>query len=136
MLKARDVMSKDLREVGEDASVQDAARVMVRDGISSLIVHPAGREEPYGIITTRDVANAFADGMDLAEARVWEVASTPLVVVTPGVPVAYVARLMKKAGLRHIAVFNGREVVGIISNMDVVRAVAHARLEPPVAVEP
>ncbi len=122
-------MSKDLKEVEVSTTVEKAARTMVEAGVSSLIVSPAEKGEPYGIITTRDIVNAIADGRDLTWARVNEIASTPLVVVTPGVPVAYVARLMKRSGLRHIAVFNGREVVGMISNVDIVRAMAKGALE-------
>jgi CBS domain-containing protein len=56
-------------------------------------------------------------------ALVRDVATAPLVTVTPGVPVAYAARLMKRANLRHLAVFNGKEVVGILSSFDIAKAI-------------
>jgi CBS domain-containing protein len=135
VLKARDLMSTDLKEVEESATVEKAARIMVEANVSSLVVRPAEKGEPWGIITTRDVVNAIAEGKDVTWTRVNEVASSPLVVVTPGVPVPYVARLMKRSGLRHIAVFNGREVVGMLSNVDIVRAVATGTLEVKVSLE-
>ncbi|HEY5605366.1 MAG TPA: CBS domain-containing protein, partial [Thermoplasmata archaeon] len=39
-----------------------------------------------------------------------------------GVPIAYAARLMKRANLRHLAVFNGREIVGVLSAYDFMKA--------------
>jgi CBS domain-containing protein len=91
--------------------------------VNSLVVRPEGREDPFGIITSTDIVDAVADGLDPTLAMVRDVATAPLVTVTPGVPVAYAARLMKRANLRHLAVFNGREVVGILSGYDIVKAI-------------
>lgn len=44
-------------------------------------------------------------------------------------PIEYVARLMDRATVRHVAVFNGREIVGIISHRDVLRAMTRENLE-------
>ncbi len=125
-------MSRNLKEADEDTTVEAAAHQMMEGGVSSLIIRPKGKEEPYGIITSKDVVNAVADGLDLSKVRVSEIASSPLVVVSPGVPANYVARLMRKADLRHIAVFNGLTVVGIISNIDIVRAAAKGMMTPQV----
>jgi len=38
--------------------------------------------------------------------KVGEVSSSPLVIVSPGMPIKYAAKLMKKINLRHLAVFN------------------------------
>ena len=77
----------------------------------------------FGIITSSDVVDALADGRDPSTSLVGEVATAPLVTVTPGGPVAYAARLMRRANRRHLAVFNGREVVGILSSYDIVKAI-------------
>lgn len=122
-VKVRDAMSTEVFEVSEDATLQAAAKRMADAKVNSLIVRPEGREEPFGIITSSDVVDALADGRDPSTSLVGEVATAPLVTVTPGVPLAYAARLMRRANLRHLAVFNGREVVGIVSSYDVVKAI-------------
>jgi len=124
-------MSPEVFEIPEDATLQAAAKRMADSRVNSLIVRPEEKEDPYGIITSTDIVDAIADRMDLEVVRVADVATAPLVTVTPGVPLAYAARLMKRANLRHLAVFNGREVVGVLSAYDVMRAVARggSRLE-------
>jgi len=130
-VRVRDAMSPEVFEIPEDATLQAAAKRMADSRVNSLIVRPEEKEDPYGIITSTDIVDAIADRMDLEVVRVADVATAPLVTVTPGVPLAYAARLMKRANLRHLAVFNGREVVGVLSAYDVMRAVARggSRLE-------
>ncbi len=122
-VKVRDAMSTEVFEISEDATLQSAAKRMADARVNSLIVRPEGKEEPFGIVTSTDIVDAIAAGMDPTVALVRDVATAPLVTVTPGVPVAYAARLMKRANLRHLAVFNGREVVGVLSAYDIVKAI-------------
>ncbi len=122
-MKVRDAMSTEVFEISEDATLQSAAKRMADARVNSLIVRPEGREEPFGIVTSTDIVDAISDGMDPTVALVRDVATAPLVTVTPGVPVAYAARLMKRANLRHLAVFNGKEVVGVLSAYDIVKAI-------------
>lgn len=123
-MRVRDAMSPEVVEIPEDATLLAAAKRMTDARVNSLIVRPEGKEDPFGIVTSTDIVDAIADGLDLSEAQVAEVATAPLVTVTPGVPLAYAARLMKKTNLRHLAVFNGREIVGILSAFDMMMAVA------------
>ena len=121
-MRVRDAMSTEVFEISEDATLQAAAKRMADARVNSLIVRPEGREDPFGIITSTDVVDALADGLSIETTRVGAVATAPLVTVTPGVPIAYAARLMKRTNLRHLAVFNGREIVGVLSAYDVARA--------------
>ena len=122
VVKVRDVMSTEVFEISEDATIQAAARRMADAHTNSLIVRPGGKEEPFGIITSTDIVDALAVGTDPTKALVGEIASAPLVTITPGVPIAYAARLMKRTNLRHLAVFNGREIVGVLSAYDFMKA--------------
>ncbi|MEK6911585.1 MAG: CBS domain-containing protein, partial [Candidatus Thermoplasmatota archaeon] len=123
IVKVRDAMSTEVLEVAEDATLQAAAKRMADARVNSLIVRPEGKEEPFGIVTSTDVVDAIARGQDPTTTVVHQVAAAPLVVVTPGVPLAYAARLMKRGNHRHLAVFNGRQIVGLLSAHDVVKAV-------------
>lgn len=126
VVKVRNAMSTEVFEISEDATLQAAAKRMADAHVNSLIVRPEAKEDPFGIITSTDIVDAIADGRDPAATAVGDVAAAPLVVVTPGVPLAYAARLMKRTRCRHLAVFNGREVVGILSAFDIMKAVAQA----------
>lgn len=116
-------MSTEVFEISEDATLQAAAKRMADARVNSLIVRPEAKEDPFGIITSTDIVDALSDGMNPEEVRVADVATSPLVTVTPGVPVVSAARLMKRANLRHLAIFNGREIVGVLSAYDIARAV-------------
>ncbi len=122
-------MSADVREVPEGAALEIAARRMAELKVNSLVVRPEGKEEPFGILTSTDIVDAIAEGTEPAKTLVRDVATTPLVLITPGVPLRYAARLMKRANVRHLAVFNGREIVGVLSASDIVRAIGVARHE-------
>lgn len=126
-LKVRDAMSTNVHEIVEDATILAAAKRMSDERVNSLIVRPGGREEPYGILSSSDVVDAIAEGKDPSLTTVAETATSPLVTVTPGVPLGYAARLMKRTRLRHLAVFNGREIVGILSAYDIVKAVGEGK---------
>jgi len=130
-MKVRDAMSADVREVPEGATLELAARRMAELRVNSLVVRPEQKDEPFGILTSTDVVDAIAEGVEPARTLVRDMATTPLVVVTPGVPLRYAARLMKRANVRHLAVFNGREIVGILSASDIVRAIGILREEVP-----
>ncbi len=132
-MKVRDVMSADVREVPEEATLEIAAKRMAELKVNSLVVRPEEKEQPYGILTSTDIVDAIAEGVEPAKTLVRDVASTPLVVITAGVPLRYAARLMKRANVRHLAVFNGREIVGVLSASDIVRAIGVLRHEEIVA---
>jgi len=135
--KVRDVMTTEVHGISEESSVLTAARAMADRGINSLVVWPIERDDPYGILTSSDVVDAIADGRDLEATRVAEVRTAPLALVTPGVRVRDAARMMTRLNVRHLAVFNGKTIVGIVSNFDLVRAAigtARPRQAPEVLV--
>ena len=124
-------MSTDVREVPEQATLEIAAKRMAELKVNSLVVRPEGKEEPFGILTSTDIVDAIAEGAEPAQTLVRDSATTPLVVITPGVSIRYAARLMKRANVRHLAVFNGRDIIGVLSASDIVRAIGLLRHEKP-----
>lgn len=124
-LRVRDVMTKDVHGISEAAPLLSAAKAMAESGINALLVWPVERDEPYGIVTSSDLVDALAAGHDLTETTVGDFKTTPLLLVTPGVRARDVARMMSRMGVRHLVVFNGRDVVGIVANFDLLRAAAH-----------
>ncbi len=123
-LKVRDVMTSEVHGISEESSLGTAIRAMASKGINSLIVWPVEQEEPYGILTSSDLVDAIASGRDLEDTTVAGFRTTPIVLVTPGVRAKDAAQMMTRLNLRHLAVFNGKEIVGIVSNFDLVRAAA------------
>jgi CBS domain-containing protein len=92
---------------------------MMEDATDAFIVAPLEKDEPFGIITQRDIVDLFADEVDIGKVTVGEMASKPLLIVSPGMPILYAAKMFRKGGVDHLAVFNGQEILGIISCNDV-----------------
>ena len=118
-LKVRDVIKHRAQTIDPSASLVDAARRMVEDATDAFIVSPLEKDEPFGIITQRDIVDLFADEVDIGKVTVGEMASKPLFIVSPGMPILYAAKMFRKGGVNHLAVFNGQEILGIISCSDV-----------------
>lgn len=122
-MKVRDVMHKEVVTIGGSATVADAVRLMRQRGVSSLIVNRRNHDDAWGIVVRKDVVHKVIDpGKDPDKVRVFEIATKPLITVSPGLALKYCARLMHQSGIRRAAVFDGKDIVGIISNTDIFNA--------------
>ncbi len=118
--RAGDVMTKDVVSIDGTATVADAVRLMRDESVSSLFVNRRGIEDAWGIVTRKDVVCKVVDpGKDPHEMKVFEIMSKPLVTVSPGLALKYCARLFNSTGIRRAPVFDGKEIVGILSNTDI-----------------
>lgn len=121
---AGDVMHKEVVFIDGKKSVADAIRLMREKKVSSLIVNRRGVEDAFGIVTRKDVVSKVVDpGKDPAQVKVFEIMSKPLITVSPGLQLKYCARLFNAAGIRRAVVFDGKEIIGILSNTDIFNAV-------------
>lgn len=122
--KAADVMTKSVAYINGSESVANAIRLMKEKRVSCLIVNRRGKEDAWGMFTRKDVVNKIVDpGKDPEKVRVFEIMSKPLIMVSPGLALKYCARLMNHAGVRRAAVFDGKEIVGLLSNTDIFNAI-------------
>ena len=122
--KAADVMTKDVVCIDGKESVAEAIRLMTEKGVSSLVVNRRGHEDAWGIMTRKDVVSKVVDpGEDPGDVKVFEIMSKPLITVSPGLALKYCARLMNSAGIRRAVVFDGKEIVGMLSNTNIFKAI-------------
>lgn len=122
--KAADVMTKDVVFISGNDTVANAIRLMREKGVSSLVVNRRSPEDAWGIMTRKDVVSKLVDpGKDPNYVKVFEIMSKPLVMVSPGLKLKYCARLFNQAGVRRAPVFDGKEIVGILSNTNIFNAI-------------
>ncbi len=122
--RAGDVMTKEVICIEGTATVADAIRLMRERKVSSVFVSRRGQEDAWGIITRKDVVCKIVDpGKDPADVKVFEIMSKPLITVSPGLALKYCARLFNSAGIRRAPVFDGKDIVGILSNTDIFNAI-------------
>ncbi|GAH66423.1 unnamed protein product [marine sediment metagenome] len=122
--KAADVMTKNVVYIEGNETVANAIGLMKEKGISSLVVNRRGPEDTWGIMTRKDVVSkVVSPGRDPYEVHVFEIMTKPLVMVSPGLELKYCARLFNQTGIRRAPVFDGKEIVGILSNTNIFFAI-------------
>ncbi|NIM59207.1 MAG: CBS domain-containing protein [Candidatus Aminicenantes bacterium] len=122
--KAADVMTKNVAYINGNETVANAIGIMKEIRISSLIVNRRGPEDTWGIITRKDVVSkVVSPGRDPHAVFVFEIMTKPLVMVSPDLELKYCARLFNQAGIRRAPVFDGKDIVGILSNSNIFFAI-------------
>lgn len=118
-----EIMTKKLETIEADASLYDAIEKMIDRRIRSLLVKPKDDKDVNGVITVRDiVTKALAKNLDLNKTKVSEITSKPLVCIDKNMDVEYAINLMSKFNITRVFVNDGREIIGIISLLDVMSA--------------
>lgn len=99
-------------------SLTAAANRMWSQQTGSLLVMDG--DQLVGIVTERDVMKAVARGLDLPTTPVSAVMTSDVLTVTPDTAVAEAARHMATRWIRHLPVVVDGEVVGMVSQRDLV----------------
>jgi CBS domain-containing protein len=112
--------------IDEKATVFDAIGKMVSHNIGGLVVMDG--MTAVGMLTERDYLRKIAlQGRSSRTTLVKEVMSGPLVSVELDTEVESCMTLMTKQRIRHLPVFDGRRMVGVVSIGDIVKYLASDR---------
>lgn len=111
------LMTRELSVVTEDASIQEAAKQMHARQIGSLLVKKGA--EFSGIITETDVVEAVAEQPEeVRQLLVRKIMSSPIITVDRHMSPNYARDLMADRRIRHLAVTDQDQIIGIISVRD------------------
>jgi len=125
MPKVEDVMTRGVISIGEDASVDDAMRMMLERHVTSLVVKKKDDSDVYGIVTRKDITHGvIGRHIDPLKVTVSDVMTKPVMTVTKQMDVVDVAKLMEKAHVRRFPVVENDVLIGLISNSDIFKAYA------------
>ena len=130
MPTARDIMTPGADFIDGDLTVAEAAQRMADDDFGALpICSREGRLQ--GVITDRDiVVKVIAAGLDPSSTKVSQLADTQSEVVTIGADDSAedAIRTMKDHGVRRLPVIDGTDLVGMVSQADIARALPDAKV--------
>ena len=121
MMKAEQIMTRDVVSIKGSATVAEAVKLLKERGLRALIVEPRHEMDPYGMVTETDIVyKVAAFGHDPKKMRVYEIMTKPCIVVNPELGVEYVARLFAQTRIRRAPVIKG-SLLGIISISDILK---------------
>ena len=130
-------MSRPVVAVTPSTTVKDAARLLVKHGISALpVLDESGRlagivsEADLIPIETRPDARSQATPLPRSAGTtprtVAEVMTKSVISVPDEAEVSQAARIMLETGVKRVPVLDGERVVGIVSRRDLVRVIARS----------
>ena len=119
--QVEEVMTPALETIPGDATVSEAATAMRDADIGSLLVPGA----ETGIVTSTDVIDAVADGLDPREAHVEDLMTSPVESISVDLRLEEVAAMMTNYDINHLPVRDtDGDYVGIVSSTDLREAMA------------
>jgi len=133
-MKVAELMKTDLKTVAPETIVADALVMLAESHISGLpVLDHRGRL--VGVLSTTDVLQALADAPSPTDRErvfddtfVRDIMTPRSMTVTPGTEVMEAAREMLSLEVHRLFVEDHTELVGVISQTDIVGAVATARV--------
>ena len=145
-MQARDVMTTSVATIRQDATVREAAKLMIGRGVSALPVLDQ-KGQLVGIISEGDLVRRAELGTDQARSwwlrlmsgegaaadyvkthstRVRDVMTRSVISVTEATTIEKIALLLEKHRIKRVSVIRSGQPVGIVSRADLVRQLAIA----------
>lgn len=110
------VTTKKLITIDEDEEISEAARIMLENGISSLVVESKG--EIVGIVTKTDLIKSLKDsGIKVTEYMTRRVKTLPV-----GSTLLQARRLMLQNGIKRIPIILDGKLIGMVTEKDIAKA--------------
>lgn len=120
MKTAQEVMTKGVATIHPHATVAEAIQRMRDRQVGSLLVEQVSPSDTWGIITHTDVVRKIiAPDRDPAQVKIAEVMVKPITTVRPDTSLQECARLMGREHIRRVFVFDGHDIIGVVSAIDI-----------------
>ena len=118
--RAGSLADRNFVAVDTSSTVADAARLMMRNKVTSVLVTRGGLKTPVGIFTEKDILyKIVAQGKGPYKVTVGEIMSSPLITVREDTSVKEAVALMSAKSIRRVAVVSGDNVIGMLALEDV-----------------
>jgi CBS domain-containing protein len=122
MATAREIMTEGAECVGENESLQEAARKMSELEVGALPI--CGEDDRLkGMLTDRDiVVKAVAQGKSLSDTRAGELGDGKPVTIGADDSAEEALRTMSEHKVRRLPVIDGHDLIGMVSQADVAKS--------------
>jgi CBS domain-containing protein len=119
-MQVRDGMSEVVLTVGPTHTLREAAALMAEKRIGAALVSDDETPVPR-ILTERDILLSLGSGEDPDTERVGDHMSDSVIAASPDWSLERAASEMSSRGIRHLVVYDGPELAGVLSMRDIVR---------------
>ena len=117
-MSVKEVMTEKVIIIDIEESALKAGKEMIKHNVGNIIV--TKDNEAMGIITERDMVKMIiAKNKKPGKVSASEIMSSPLITTKPSANVIDASRQMVKANIRRLAVMQGGDIVGIITDRDI-----------------
>jgi signal-transduction protein with cAMP-binding, CBS, and nucleotidyltransferase domain len=116
----REGMSEVVLTVGPTHTLREAAAMMAAKGTGAALVSDDETPVPR-IVTERDILLSVGNGEDPDAELVAEHMSDSVIAASPEWSLERAAAEMSRRGIRHLVVYDGPDLVGVLSMRDIVR---------------
>lgn len=123
MTLLRDIIHRkggEIYSVGPDSTVLDALKLMADKNTGAVLVVEGGKVE--GILSERDcIRRVELHGRTVRDTQVKEIMTSKVLYVQAGQTLEECVAVMIDKNIRHLPVFEGEELVGLISARDALK---------------
>jgi signal-transduction protein with cAMP-binding, CBS, and nucleotidyltransferase domain len=119
-MHVREGMSESVLSIGPSHTLRDAAQAMCRRNVGAAVVLDPDAPGP-SVITERDILLAVGRGEDPNQELVGDHLTSNLILAAPDWSLERAAATMVRGRFRHLVVYEGGELVGILSMRDIMR---------------
>ncbi|MEM5794151.1 MAG: CBS domain-containing protein [Candidatus Aenigmatarchaeota archaeon] len=114
----KDVMNRNVIATKPETSVREAAKIMSKYHIGSLIV--LEEEKIAGIITEGDILKkVIVEGKDLDETKVRDIMTENVITITPDKTIDDAVKIMTEKRIKKLPVVDNDKLIGIITASDI-----------------
>ena len=119
MIKAKIIMTENVITINENASITEAAKLMVNKHVNSLLV--VKNNMPTAIIVKNDLIKGLIDKKP-SGVKVNGIMSKNFLVISPKTSYPYLLKKLRKEHITRFPVVENNKLVGIITETDIVDA--------------
>jgi predicted transcriptional regulator len=120
VLKAKDLMTKEVITVNEEMSVVDLAKILCENKISGVPVVDKDKKL-VGVVTEKDLINIIFSG-NVRNTKVGDIMSRNIIKFTPDTDIDKIALAISEKNVRRVIIVDDKDkVVGIVSRRDIIK---------------
>jgi len=116
MIKAKNIMTRDVITISKDSTIMEAVKLMVSKSVSGLVV--VERNKPIAIVSENDIIK----GIVSKKTNVQDVMDNEFMIVSPLTTFSEINKSLKEKKIKRFPVVENDKLIGLITETDIIEA--------------